>query len=127
VNRTVLAMGLLTGKYSANSKLPDNDVRGINAPEWLKYFKEGRPAPEWLGKLEKIKEVLMSDGRSMVQGALSWNWARSDITIPIPGFKTVKQVEENIQAMEFGPLNNDQMKEIDKILGERNFVYTMDE
>lgn len=126
VNRTVLAMGLLTGKYSANSKLPDNDVRGINAPEWLKYFKEGRPAPEWLGKLEKIKEVLMSDGRSMVQGALSWNWARSDITIPIPGFKTVKQVEENIQAMEFGPLNNDQMKEIDKILGERNFVYTMD-
>jgi len=29
--------------------------------------------------------------------------------------------------MEFGPLNNDQMKEIDKILGERNFVYTMDE
>ncbi len=127
VNRTVLAMGLLTGKYSANSKLPDNDVRGINAPDWLKYFKEGKPDPEWLGKLEKIKEVLMSDGRSMVQGALSWNWARSDKTIPIPGFKTLKQVEENIQAMEFGPLNNDQMEEIDKILGERNFVYTMNE
>lgn len=125
VNRTVLAMGLLTGKYSANSKLPDNDVRGINAPDWLKYFREGKPDPEWLEKLEKIKEVLMSDGRSMVQGALSWNWARSDKTIPIPGFKTVKQVEENIQAMEFGPLNNDQMKEIDKILGERNFLYTM--
>jgi len=127
VNRTVLAMGLLTGKYSANSKLPDNDVRGINAPDWMKYFKEGKPDPEWLGKLEKIKEVLMGDGRSMAQGALSWNWARSDKTIPIPGFKTVKQVEENIQAMEFGPLNNDQMKEIDKILGERNFVYTMNE
>ena len=127
VNRTVLAMGLLTGKYSANSKLPDNDVRGINSPEWMKYFKKGKPDSEWLGKLEKIKEVLMSDGRAMVQGALSWNWARSDKTIPIPGFKTVKQVEENIQAMEFGPLNNDQMKEIDEILGERNFVYTMNE
>ena len=127
VNRTVLAMGLLTGKYSANSELPHNDVRGLNAPEWVKYFKDGRPAPEWLAKLEKIKEMLMSDGRSMVQGALSWNWARSNNTIPIPGFKTVKQVEENIQAMEFGPLNNDQMKQIDEILGERNFVYTMDE
>ena len=120
-------MGLLTGKYSLNSKLPDNDVRGINAPDWLKYFKDGRPDPEWLGKLNKIKEVLMSDGRSMVQGALSWNWARSNKTIPIPGFKTVKQVEENIQAMEFGPLNSSQMKEIDEILGERNFVYTVED
>lgn len=127
VNRTVLAMGLLTGKYSLNSKLPDNDVRGINAPDWLKYFKNGKPDPEWLGKLEKIKDILMSDGRSMVQGALAWNWARSNKTIPIPGFKTVKQVEENIQAIEFGPLNNNQMKEIDEILGDRNFVYAIDD
>jgi len=127
VNRTVLAMGLLTGKYSVNSKLPDNDVRGINSPDWMKYFKKGKPVPEWLGKIAKIKEVLMSDGRSIVQGALSWNWARSVKTIPIPGFKTVKQIEENIQTMEFGPLNNDQMKEIDEILGERNFIYTMND
>ena len=84
VNRTVLAMGLLTGKYSLNSKLPDDDVRGINAPDWLKYFKNGKPDPEWFGKLEKIKDLLMSEGRSMVQGALSWNWARSNKTIPIP-------------------------------------------
>lgn len=127
VNRTVLAMGLLTGKYTANSKLPDNDVRGKNAPEWVKYFKNGKPDPEWVKKLDSIKEILMSDGRTMVQGALAWVWARSDKTIPIPGFKTIKQVEENIQAMEFGPLNEDQMNEIDDILGERNFIYTIDE
>jgi len=127
VNRTVLAMGLLTGKYSSSSKLPDNDVRGINSPDWMKYFKKGKVDPEWLGMLEKIKKVLMSDGRSMVQGSLSWNWTRSNKTIPIPGFKTVKQVEENIQAMEFGPLNSNQMKEIDEILGDRNFVYNMDD
>lgn len=127
INRTVLAMGLLTGKYTKDSKLPDNDVRGENAPEWLKYFKGGRPDPEWLAKLDSIKEILISEGRTMVQGALSWVWARSGLTIPIPGFKTVKQIEENIQTMEFGPLNNEQMKEIDEILGERNFVYTTDE
>ncbi|MFX1364484.1 MAG: aldo/keto reductase [Promethearchaeota archaeon] len=125
VNRTVLAMGLLTGKYSINSKLPNNDVRGINAPNWVKYFKDGKPNAEWLKKLEKIKEILMSEGRSIVQGALSWNLARSDKTIPIPGFKTLEQVEENIQTIEFGPLNNDQMKEIERILGKRNFLYTM--
>lgn len=42
---------------------------------------------------------------------------RSERTIPIPGFKTVKQIEENIAAMDFGPLIAEQMKEIDVLLG----------
>ena len=37
-------------------------------------------------------------------------------TIPIPGFRTVKQVEENSGAMQFGPLHADQMAEIDRLL-----------
>jgi aryl-alcohol dehydrogenase-like predicted oxidoreductase len=37
--------------------------------------------------------------------------------VPIPGFWTVAQVEENAKAMEFGPLTPDQMAEIDRILG----------
>ena len=48
---------------------------------------------------------------------IAWIWARSDQTIPIPGFKTVAQVEENAKAMEFGPLTPEQMKEIDTLLG----------
>ena len=36
-------------------------------------------------------------------------------TIPIPGFKTVMQVQENIQAMEFGLLSKGQMQKIDGI------------
>jgi len=52
-----------------------------------------------------------------VQGALAWIWGRSEKTIPIPGFKTIAQVEENAGAMELGPLTPDQMREIDSILG----------
>jgi len=37
--------------------------------------------------------------------------------IPIPGFRTVVQVEENAGAMSFGPLNDAEMKEIDGLLG----------
>jgi aryl-alcohol dehydrogenase-like predicted oxidoreductase len=44
-------------------------------------------------------------------------WARSLKTIPIPGFRTVKQVEENTRAMEFNPLTQTQMSEITNILG----------
>jgi aryl-alcohol dehydrogenase-like predicted oxidoreductase len=55
-------------------------------------------------------------GRSLAQGALAWLWARSPITIPIPGFKTVAQAEENAHAMALGPLSDQQMREVDRLL-----------
>jgi aryl-alcohol dehydrogenase-like predicted oxidoreductase len=117
INRGPLAMGLLTGKYQPNTSLPIEDVRGPGAPEWMKYFKDGKPNPEWLNKMEAVREILTSGGRTLAQGALCWLLARSDKTLPIPGFKTVAQVEENAGAMRFGPLAPEQMAEIDRLLG----------
>ena len=116
INRGPLAMGLLTGKYRSGSVLPDNDVRGPNSPEWMKYFSDGSPDLEFLDMLGKIREILTSDGRTLVQGALAWLWGRTGQTIPIPGFKTVAQVIENAGAMERGPLTAAQITEIDAIL-----------
>jgi aryl-alcohol dehydrogenase-like predicted oxidoreductase len=116
INRGPLAMGLLSGKYTKTSQLPDNDVRGARSPAWMKYFMHGRASDQFLAKLDAIREILTSDGRTLVQGALAWLWARSEKTIPIPGFKTVKQVEENAGAMALGALRRDQMDEIDRLL-----------
>lgn len=116
INRGPLAMGLLSGKYTANSTLPDNDVRGAKSPEWMKYFRQGKPQPEFLDRLEKIRKLLTADGRTLVQGALGWLWGRSEKTVPIPGFKTVEQVEENCGALAFGPLAPASMREIDRLL-----------
>jgi aryl-alcohol dehydrogenase-like predicted oxidoreductase len=122
INRGPLAMGLLSGKYTPQTpRLPENDVRTAS-PEWLVYFKDGKAAPEFTKKLDRIKEILTEDGRTLVQGSLGWIWARSPVTLPIPGFKTVKQVEENAKALEYGPLKPSQMKAIDEILGTRNFI-----
>jgi aryl-alcohol dehydrogenase-like predicted oxidoreductase len=48
INRGPLAMGLLTGKYTQTTKVSVDDVRGQKSPEWMKYFKNGKPNPEWL-------------------------------------------------------------------------------
>ena len=117
INRGPLAMGLLTGKYTPTSVLGSNDVRGDNSLAWMKYFKDGKPNPEWFERLEAIREILTSQNRTLVQGALAWLWARSPQTLPIPGFKTVAQAKENSAAMQFGPLNAEQMQEIDNLLG----------
>ena len=117
VNRGPLAMGLLSGKFSADSRLPRDDVRGSGAG-WLTAFDpDGRPRREFLDRLAAIREALTADGRTLVQGALGWIWARSERTIPIPGFKTVAQVEENAGALAHGPLPVDRMQEVDALLG----------
>lgn len=116
INRGPLAMGLLTGKYRSGTTVSIDDVRGQKSPEWMKYFKNGTPNPEWLAMRDAIVDILTSNGRSIAQGALAWNWGRSPLTIPIPGFRTVKQVEENAGALQFGPLLPEQMAEVEKIL-----------
>jgi aryl-alcohol dehydrogenase-like predicted oxidoreductase len=116
INRGPLAMGLLTGTYTASTKPAADDVRGEKSPEWMRYFKNGRPSPEWLQKRDAVREVLTTGGRTLSQGAIGWLWARSTQTIPIPGFRTVKQVEENAGAMNHGPLGREQMAQIEKIL-----------
>lgn len=47
---------------------------------------------------------------------LGWLWARSDRTVPIPGCRTVAQVEENAGALAHGPLTAEQVTEIDHLL-----------
>lgn len=115
VNRTPLAMGLLTGKFTPESTLGRDDVRGI-APAWLDFFRDGRPAPEWLERVAAVREVLTSDGRTLAQGALGWLWARSTATVPIPGCRTVAQLEENAGALAKGPLAQAQLDELAKLL-----------
>ena len=123
MNKAPLAMGLLSGKYTLQTpRLPENDVRTAS-PEWLVYFKDGKAVPEFTKKLARIREILTEDGRTLIQGALGWIWTISPLTLPIPGFKTVKQVEENAKALEYGPLKPSQMKAIDEILGTRNFIW----
>jgi aryl-alcohol dehydrogenase-like predicted oxidoreductase len=73
--RGPLAMGLLTGKYGPASQLPPDDVRA--AQPWVGYFTDGRPAPAWLARLDAIREVLSSGGRTLAQGALCWPVAGS--------------------------------------------------
>jgi aryl-alcohol dehydrogenase-like predicted oxidoreductase len=109
INRGPLGMGLLTGKFTAQTQIPADDVRSRRPA--LQEDRANR-----LQKLEKIRGLLTQDGRTLAQGALGWLWARSENTLPIPGFKTIKQVEENAAAVSFGPLTQEQMNQIENAL-----------
>ena len=112
IDRSPLGMGLLTGKFTTATKFPDDDVRIRR----LDFTKE---TGTQLEKLAKIQSILKQDGRSLAQAALGWLWARSEKTIPIPGFKTVAQVEENAGALRYGALSADQMTQISTLVSSK--------
>ncbi len=115
VARTPLAMGLLTGKYAPGKNVPpDDDVRR-DTPHW-DYFDDST-MEDWTEKVAAIREVLTEDGRTLAQGALAWIWSYSAVTIPIPGFKNVSQVEQNVGAMHFGQLSGEAMAAVETVLG----------
>jgi aryl-alcohol dehydrogenase-like predicted oxidoreductase len=116
INRSPLAMGLLTGKYGPASQLPADDVRA--AQPWVDYFTGGRPAPQWLARLDAIREMLASGGRTLAQGALCWLLGRSPRTVPIPGIRTVHQAEQNAAALRLGSMPPAEMTAIAQLLAQ---------
>jgi len=115
LNRTPLAMGLLSGRYSPDALPAADDVR-LNAP-WWDFFDAGA-MDRWLRRIAEARAELTADGRSLVQGALGWIWGRSPVTLPLPGFRTVAQVEENVGAAAYGPLPTERVERIRELLGE---------
>ena len=110
INRGPLGMGMLAGKINSDTSFPKDDIRH----DWNLHAE--RPM-QHLQRTEAIRKMFADgdEARTQAQIALAWIWTRSDRTIPIPGFKTMAQVRENIQAMEFGLLSKEQMQKIDEI------------
>jgi aryl-alcohol dehydrogenase-like predicted oxidoreductase len=110
INRTPLARGALTGKYSRDTVFAANDVR---TDPWAR---DNILSPAF-EHLDDLRDILTSGGRTLAQGALAWIWARSSSTVPIPGIRTTAQLHENAGALKFGPLTNEQMRQISELLG----------
>ena len=110
INKDPLNKGVLTGKFNSTSTFPDNDIRSratFSDPEMVKRLKV----------VDELRDILTSDGRTMAQGALAYIWGLDERMVPIPGFKSVKQVQDNAGALEFGPLTEAQVKEVQSIVG----------
>ena len=106
--KSPLNNGILTGKYKNDSKRPFDHMMSNS------QFDQGRIKIIRL-KLDKLKEILLDDGRTLAQASIAWIWSLSDKVIPIPGFRTIEQVEENAKVLEIGPLKQSQIQEINSL------------
>ena len=111
INKDPLNRGILTGKFTPDSTFPKDDHRSE-----MDFHEEN--IVKRLQVVEALREPLTSGGRTMAQGALAYIWAIDPRMIPIPGFKSVEQVQQNAGAMEFGPLGEDEVQQVQEVVAE---------
>lgn len=89
----VLAAGMLTGKFTLNTKFPSSDRRSrLFSYEGIEFKKQ-------LSKIEKLKKIAQSEKLTLSQYAIRLVLDHKDIDYVITGIKTSKQAEENISAI----------------------------
>jgi aryl-alcohol dehydrogenase-like predicted oxidoreductase len=97
-----LAQGLLTGKFTKETKIPENDVRRQFNP----LFKDGEFEAN-VEKVEKIRTIADRYHKPMAQVAVNWLLAKPAVATVITGAKNKEQVIQNVAAAEWKLLPED--------------------
>jgi len=107
--RGALAMGILTGKFTADSRFPNGDFR----QNWHEKPDERRVFLEDLEKVERLRAI--TDGRTLSELALRFVVDHPAVTTVIPGARSAEQARENVKAGLLPALTKEEHKQIDAI------------
>ena len=107
--RGPLAMGILTGKFGADTRFAEDDWRR----RWQDSPEEREVYLDDLAKVDRLRPL--AKGRTLAQLALQFVMAHPAVTVAIPGAKTVKQVRDNVGAALLSPLTVEELAQIDAI------------
>ncbi|MGY5874596.1 MAG: aldo/keto reductase [Candidatus Thorarchaeota archaeon] len=100
-----LGGGFLTGRYSEES-LPDSKRADVTK---TRYFKERN-----FKIVDTLKQVAQEHDATVAQIALAWVLTRDTITAPIIGVNSLKQLNENLVALEI-KLTEDNLKQLNEM------------
>ena len=108
--RGPLAMGILTGKFNADSNFLEGDFR----QRWLNVPDENKTYLSDLDKVEALRKI--AGEKSLAQLALQFVLTHPAVTTVIPGAKTVQQLEQNVAVGHMPPLSREVLDKIDEIV-----------
>ena len=103
-----LASGVLTGKYDKTTRFEDWRGKGIIGEFTGEGFIRN------IGKVEKLKKIAESAGKTCAQMALHWAIHQPGLTSALVGVKSDKQMEENMKALGW-VMDAEQQKRIDEV------------
>jgi aryl-alcohol dehydrogenase-like predicted oxidoreductase len=97
-----IAMGLLSGKYTHDTRLEEGDIRRTMVPLFA-----GEPYEKALAAVERIRAIAEKRGASVSQAAISWVYSRPGVSTAIVGARTPAQLAENLKAADTGLTDDD--------------------
>ncbi|NIG54575.1 L-glyceraldehyde 3-phosphate reductase [Chitinophaga sp. Cy-1792] len=106
-----LAQGLLTNKYLHG--IPE----GSRASKPSGFLKETDITPEKISKVQRLNELAVNRGQSLAQMALAWILKDRRITSVLIGASSVKQLDDNLKALDNRRFTPDELSAIETILG----------
>jgi aryl-alcohol dehydrogenase-like predicted oxidoreductase len=107
--RGPLAMGILTGKFSSDTRFGPDDFRR----RWQENPEEYQVFLDDLAKVEDLRPL--AEGRTMAQLALQFVIAHPAVTAAIPGAKTPEQLKDNVGAALLPRLTAEELAQIEAI------------
>jgi aryl-alcohol dehydrogenase-like predicted oxidoreductase len=91
-----LAIGLLSGAYSADEPLPPHSP-------WESAKRGGRLAsaltPQTVNVIESVRRIAFERGKTMSQVAINWLLSHPEVTVAISGSDTIEQLDDNLGAL----------------------------
>jgi pyridoxine 4-dehydrogenase len=99
-----LGLGMLTGKYT--NKDPPQGPR-------KKLYEKLQETPDYDNLLAVMDQVAAQHGSPANKAQVAINWARAKGSIPIPGARTVRQVQQNYDALDW-TLTKDEERRLDE-------------
>lgn len=105
-----LAQGLLTDKYIKS--IPE-DSRAFKQSG---YLKTDQVTEEVMAKVRELNTLAVSRNQTLAQMATSWILKDSRVTSVVVGASSVKQLQDNIAAIDGAPFSVDELVLIDSIL-----------
>ncbi|MFD1848578.1 aldo/keto reductase [Oceanobacillus bengalensis] len=114
--RVPLASGLLTGKFSKDTTFEEDDHRHFNKGGQAFNVGETFAGLEFEKGVELSRELeWIAEGRgNMTKAALKWILEEEAVTSVIPGFRNVKQVEDNLGALDVRDYTTEEMDRLVK-------------
>jgi L-glyceraldehyde 3-phosphate reductase len=109
---TVLAQGLLTGRYL------DGVPEGSRATKGQETFEDEWLNEEMIARLRALNEIAAARGQTLAQLALAWALREERMTSLVIGASSVSQLEQNVAALENLALSAEELAAIDELAGE---------
>ena len=108
---TPLAQGMLTDRYL--NGIPDDSRAARDDsldPDWL--------TEENLDRIRALNDVASNRGQILAQLALAWTLRDARVTSTLVGASSVRQLEQNVAALDSLEITSDELAEIDRHAGE---------